>query len=72
MKHKDFVVGNEFECGGKRWGCTDIGKRVVVAICLSDHDDHLWFNGPPYAVAENVFDEYDIEGCNSLESKVAS
>jgi hypothetical protein len=25
-----------------------------------------WFNGPPYAVAESVFDEYDIEGC-SLE-----
>jgi hypothetical protein len=22
-----------------------------------------WFNGPPYAVAETVFDEYDIEGC---------
>jgi hypothetical protein len=25
-----------------------------------------WFNGPPYAVVERVFDEYDIEGC-SLE-----
>jgi hypothetical protein len=23
-----------------------------------------WFNGPPYAVAESVFDEYDIEGCS--------
>jgi antitoxin ParD1/3/4 len=22
-----------------------------------------WFNGPPYAVNEVVFDEYDIEGC---------
>jgi hypothetical protein len=22
-----------------------------------------WFNGPPYAVAEAVFDESDIEGC---------
>ena len=22
-----------------------------------------WFNGPPYAVAEEVFDEHDIEGC---------
>jgi hypothetical protein len=27
-----------------------------------------WFNGPPYAVAEVVFDEDDIEGC-SLETK---
>ena len=25
-----------------------------------------WFNGPPYKVAEVVFDEYDQEGC-SLE-----
>ena len=25
-----------------------------------------WFNGPPYAVAESVFDEYDMEG-SSLE-----
>lgn len=24
-----------------------------------------WFKGPPYAVAENVFDEYAIEGCSS-------
>jgi len=22
-----------------------------------------WFNGPPYAVAEFVFGEYDLEGC---------
>ena len=22
-----------------------------------------WFRGPPYAVAECVFDEYDIRGC---------
>jgi len=25
-----------------------------------------WFNGPPYAVVEIVFDEYDLEAC-SLE-----
>jgi hypothetical protein len=23
-----------------------------------------WLNGPPYAVAESVFDEYDIEACS--------
>ncbi len=22
-----------------------------------------WFNGPPYAVSESVFDEYAIDGC---------
>ena len=24
-----------------------------------------WFNGPPYAVAEHVFDEDGIEGCTA-------
>jgi hypothetical protein len=23
-----------------------------------------WFNGPPYALAEDVFDEYDFESCS--------
>ena len=23
-----------------------------------------WFNGPPYAVAESVFDEHDVDGCS--------
>lgn len=27
-------------------------------------DDPSWFNGPPYAVAESVFDEYDMPGCH--------
>ena len=24
-----------------------------------------WFKGPPYAIAENVFDEYDVQGCDA-------
>ena len=32
-------------------------------------DDQSWFNGPPYAVEQCVFDEFDISGC-SLESGV--
>ena len=27
-------------------------------------DDQSWFNGPPYAVAESVFDEFDMGGCS--------
>jgi hypothetical protein len=27
-------------------------------------NDPSWFNGPPFAVAEFVFDEYSIEGCS--------
>lgn len=36
----------------------------MAAICLDDHpDDPSWFNGPPYAVAEYVIDEDDLEVC---------
>lgn len=66
MMLSDFAVGEEFECGQKRWKFTDIGKRVVIAICVSDRDDSSWLRGPPYAVSENVFDEYDIESCESV------
>jgi hypothetical protein len=27
-------------------------------------DDDSWFRGPPYAVSEEVFDEYSIDGCS--------
>jgi len=82
MKCDDFAIGREFWCGGKRWRCTDIGTRVIVAICVEPHevvtvlsseprretrsmtDDPTWFNGPPYAVVETVFDEYDMQGCS--------
>jgi hypothetical protein len=82
----DFHIGLEFWCGGRRWRCTDVGSRVIVAIRLDDIEiaqssrgviSHRtlsreeaerdgWFNGPPYPVAEHVFDEDDQEGC-SLE-----
>jgi hypothetical protein len=86
MKRSDFAIGQEFWCSGKRWRCTDIGARVIVAICLEQHDvistvpgerpgdfprevrsitnDPQWLVGPPYAVAESVFDEHDIEACS--------
>ena len=64
MKHSEFAIGMEFLCGDKRWRCTDIGTRVIVAVCVDDHrDDSSWYNGPPYAVAELVFDENDMEAC---------
>ena len=47
-----------------RWRCTDIGTRTIAAIRLDLDHDPAWYNGPPYAVAETVFDEYDIEGCS--------
>ena len=53
---------------------------MVVGICLESHEvvtssagtvtsramtsDASWLTGPPYAVPETVFDEYDIDGCS--------
>jgi hypothetical protein len=87
MKHSDFTIGQEFLCGDKRWRCTDIGTRTIVAICLEKAEyvshrdgkkitltgqeaDEGWFDGPPYAVEEIVFDEDDIEGCEPVEENV--
>lgn len=38
MTPKDFHIGLEFWCSGKRWRCTDVGSRVVVAISLEAHE----------------------------------
>lgn len=67
MQHTDFEIGLEFECGGRRWRCTDLGTRTVIAIPLECPEDPSWYNGPPYALAETVFDEYDIEACKPVE-----
>ncbi|MGH6899756.1 MAG: hypothetical protein ACREJ5_24935 [Geminicoccaceae bacterium] len=63
MRHQDFRIGLEFMTATGRWRCTDVGTRTIAAIKLDRPDDSSWFNGPPYAVAEQVFDEYDIEAC---------
>lgn len=34
-----------------------------AAAGAADVLDASWFKGPPYAVAEHVFDENDIKGC---------
>lgn len=85
MKHDEFSIGTEFHCGDRRWRCTDVGTRVVVAICLELNeivevdgreqrhvmtDDPSWFMGPPYAVAETVFDENDFPACTNTKSRI--
>lgn len=62
MKHSDFKIGREFLTETGRWRCTDVGKRTIAAIKLDHDHDPAWYNGPPYAVLESVFDEYDIGG----------
>ena len=38
MKFAEFEIGGEFYCGARRWRCTDIGSRVVIAVCLDLHE----------------------------------
>jgi len=64
MKKEDFKIGSEFFTATGRWRCTDVGTRVVVAIKIDPDQDESWRKGPPYAVAEVVFDEYDSTGCS--------
>jgi hypothetical protein len=69
MKHSDFFIGREFLCGDGRYRCTDIGTRTIAAIRLDLDHDPRWYNGPPYAVVESVFDEYDFEGCEAAPKR---
>jgi hypothetical protein len=66
MKHSDFKIGEHFLCGGNRWRVTDVGTRVITAIMIAEGRDPGWYNGPPYAVVEDVFDENDVEGCEPI------
>ena len=61
MIHNQFKIGGIFYTATGTWLCTDIGTRVIVAIHVG-HED--WMKGPPYAVPEIVFDEYDFPGCS--------
>ncbi|MBC4018641.1 hypothetical protein ACFQU2_16650 [Siccirubricoccus deserti] len=74
MRHNEFVVGRVFITGHGLWRCTDVGTRTVIAIRIDSADvvsilggleaqsivAPSWFDGPPYALAKTVFDEYDF------------
>lgn len=68
MEHKDFAIGEKFFCNNQTWLCTDIGTRSITAI-YADIEDH-WLKGPPYAMAEIVFNEYDFPGCFKVPGKL--
>lgn len=63
MKQAEFHIGLEFMCGDARWRCTDVGSRLIVAIKLEQREDKSWESGPPFAIEEIAFDEYDLDGC---------
>ena len=53
-----FPIGTYFAIDGRDhaiWRVTDVGTRVIVAIKHTPG----WMEGPPYALAEHVFDEDD-------------
>lgn len=63
MKHSDFRIGLEFiAAAGFHWRCTDIGTRTILAIPL-DQENPDWYQGPPYIVREQVFDEAEMLRC---------
>ena len=62
MEHSQFEIDKCFFTATGKWKCTDKGTRVIVAIKLDELDESL-YKGPPYAIVEYVFDEYDFGGC---------
>lgn len=49
----------------------DHHKVVTETLSFREALDEGWFLGPPYMVAERVFDENDMDGCELLMTKVA-
>jgi len=57
MRREEFQIGLEFRCDGKRWRCTALGSRVIVAVCLEPGEE-----------VEHIFHEYDLPGCTLSEN----
>ena len=58
-------IGQEFTdpATHQRWRVTDVGTRTFLAVCISEPQreaDASSLNGPPDAVAEEVWDEYSF------------
>jgi hypothetical protein len=47
---------------------TVVSSRNGETTSRTVTDDSSWFNGPPYAVAELVFNEFDMGGCTVEEN----
>lgn len=65
MNKSDFKINEVFYTGAGKWICTDVGTRAILAIKYDEFIDLDKGNksGPPYSIAESVFDEYDFDGC---------
>lgn len=56
-------IGSHFQIDDREFRVTDIGTRTIIAVRITEKEkaDPSWLNGPPYAIAELVFDENDFE-----------
>ncbi len=66
----DFKIGDAFIAPfgdtEVEWRVTDVGSRVVVAIRVT-LEEPLNLLGPPYSVAEVVWDEEELECVRKLD-----
>ena len=61
LSEQVFYIGCTFYTATGEWRCTEIGLRTIIGIKIEPGKDD-WYNGPPYAVVEGVFDAYDWGG----------
>ncbi len=64
-------IGSHFMCGEAEWQVTDIGSRSLTAIKIEEKErnDPSWLAGPPYAIAEFVFDEDDVDSIEPMSGE---
>lgn len=57
------AIGSLFVCADRYWFVTDIGRRTFTGVKVDGKalEDPRWLAGPPFALAETVFDEDDFE-----------
>jgi hypothetical protein len=61
-------IDSHFQIGNREFRVTDIGTRTIIAVRITENEkaDPSWLNGPPYAIAELVFDEDDFDAIEPL------
>lgn len=56
--------------GPREIGGVEFNERGERVAFRTMSDDPVWFEGPPYAIAECIFDEYAMEVCYRTEEKM--
>lgn len=61
-------INSHFQISDREFRVTDIGTRTIIAVRITEKEkaDPSWLNGPPYAIAEVVFDEDDFEAIEPI------